>query len=175
MDLQTRGPEAFQNLIDSLLVTEHLDLVRRLEPHIDIRSYFTKQLVPQPRQGYCLSSYIHLTCQFMTLCSVSEGINIFDLKIERNNLLWKFVFTQKPACWPNADHNVNVECGENLNCFVLVVLMKKAIPLQVWTGGLQGVEDSIIFRHGADAGGKVFSPTTGCLYLPGYIPGTHLY
>jgi len=51
MDLQTRGPEAFRNLIDSLMVTGHLDLFRRLEPHIDIRSYFTEQPVPQPRQG----------------------------------------------------------------------------------------------------------------------------
>jgi len=51
MDLQTRGPEAFQNLIASLMMTGHLDLVRRLAPHIDIRSYYTEQLVPQPRQG----------------------------------------------------------------------------------------------------------------------------
>jgi len=55
MDLQTKGPEAFQNLIASLIMTGHLDLVRRLEPHIDIRSYYTEQLVPQPRQGYGLS------------------------------------------------------------------------------------------------------------------------
>jgi hypothetical protein len=113
MDLQTRGPEAFQNLIASLIATGHLDLVRRLEPHIDIRSYCTKQLVSQPQQGYCLSSYIHLTCQFMTLCYVSEGTNILTLKIERNNLLCKFVCTQKPAWCPNAEHIVNVECGEN--------------------------------------------------------------
>jgi len=51
MDLQTRGPEAFRNLIASLMVTGHLDLVRRLEPCIDIRNYYTEQLVPQPRQG----------------------------------------------------------------------------------------------------------------------------
>ena len=70
MDLQTRGPEAFQNLIASLMVTGHLDLVRRLEPHFDIRSYYTEQLVPQPGRGYCLSSYIYLTCQFMTVCIV---------------------------------------------------------------------------------------------------------
>jgi hypothetical protein len=70
MELQTRGPEAFRNLIASLMVTGHLDLVRRLEPSIDIRSYYTEHLVPQPQQGYCLSSYVHLTCQFMALCSV---------------------------------------------------------------------------------------------------------
>jgi len=51
MDLQTSDPKAYQNLIDSLMMTGHLDLVRRLEPHIDIRSYYTEQLVPQPRQG----------------------------------------------------------------------------------------------------------------------------
>ena len=68
---------------------------------------------------------------------------------------------------------MNVECGENLNCFILVVLMKKAVKLQAWTEGLQGLEASILSRHGAHAGGKVVSPTTGCLYLPGYIPGTH--
>jgi len=68
---------------------------------------------------------------------------------------------------------VNVECGENLNCLILVVLMKKAIQLQAWTGGQQGVEASIISRHGAHAGGMVVIPTTGCIYLPGYILGTH--
>ena len=87
MDLQTRGPEAFRNLIESLLVTGHLDLVRLLEPHIDMRSYFTGQLEPEPRQGYCLSSYIHVTCKFMTLYNVFEGTNIFTLKTEKNNLL----------------------------------------------------------------------------------------
>jgi hypothetical protein len=68
---------------------------------------------------------------------------------------------------------VNVECGENLNCFILVVLMKKAIPLQAWTEGLQGVKASIISRHGAYTGGMVVIPTTGCIYLPGYILGTY--
>jgi len=57
LDLQTRGPEAFRNLIASLMVTGHLDLVRRLEPHIDIRSYYTEQLVPQPRQGTNLANF----------------------------------------------------------------------------------------------------------------------
>lgn len=56
LDLQTRGPEAFQKLIVSLMVTGHLDLVRRLEPHIDIRNYYIEQLVPQPRQGTNLAN-----------------------------------------------------------------------------------------------------------------------
>jgi hypothetical protein len=86
MDLQTIGPEAYQNLIQSLMATEHLGLVQRLEPHIDIR-YYTEELVPQPRQGYCVSSYIYLTCQFMTMCIMSEGTKIFTLKIERCNSL----------------------------------------------------------------------------------------
>ena len=109
----------------------------------------------------------------MTPCNVSEGTKIFTLKIEINNLLCKFVFTQKTAWCPNANNNWNVECGENLNCFILVVMMKKAIPLQAWTGGLQEVEASIISRHGAHAGVKAVSPTSGSLYLPGYIRGTH--
>ena len=73
-----------------------------------------------------LSVFIHLSnLPIMILCSVSEGTNIFTLKTETNNFLWKFVFAQKTAWCPNANHNVNVECGENLNCFILVVLMKK--------------------------------------------------
>lgn len=56
LDIQTRGPEAFRNLIASLMVTGHLDLVRQLEPNIDIRSYYTEQLVPQPRHGTNLAN-----------------------------------------------------------------------------------------------------------------------
>jgi len=89
MDLQTRGPEAFQNLIASLMVTGHLDLVQRLEPHTDIRSYYTEQLVPQPRQGtnllnlpaYVLEDENELSPRLQTL-ALSNVQNVSNLSTE---------------------------------------------------------------------------------------------
>ncbi|XP_021932824.1 caspase-2-like isoform X2 [Zootermopsis nevadensis] len=54
LDLQTRGPEAFQHLTVSLMITGHLDLVQRLLPDVDLRNYFTERggrRVPQVRHG----------------------------------------------------------------------------------------------------------------------------
>ncbi|PNF19850.1 Caspase-2 [Cryptotermes secundus] len=54
LDLQTRGPEAFQHLIVSLMKTGHLDLVQQLQPGIDLRSFFLEQVprnVAHVRQG----------------------------------------------------------------------------------------------------------------------------
>jgi hypothetical protein len=56
LDLQTWGPEAFHHLIVSLMMTGHLDLVQRLQPGIDLRSFFMEQVgrnVAQIHQGYC--------------------------------------------------------------------------------------------------------------------------
>jgi hypothetical protein len=72
---------------------------------------------------------------------VSKGTNILTLKIERNNLLCKFVFTQKPAWCPNAEHIVNVECGENLELFYFRCADGKSYPITgldrraAWVGG----------------------------------------
>jgi len=56
LDVQTRGPEAFERLTVSLMVTGHLDLVKRLLPDVDLRTYFVEHVegaVPQVQQGYC--------------------------------------------------------------------------------------------------------------------------
>jgi len=98
MDLQTRGPEAFRNLVTSLMVTGHLDLVRRLEPHIDIRSYYTENLVPQPRQG--------------TSVSILPAYMLED-ETELSPRLQTLTFS-------------NVQCVTNLSTEPLKVVVKKA-------------------------------------------------
>lgn len=73
LDLQTRGPEAFQHLIVSLMVTGHLDLVQQLQPGIDLRSYFMEQVgtnAAQIHQGYYL-------CYFLPCYSVQLFIKAF--------------------------------------------------------------------------------------------------
>lgn len=80
LDLQTRGPEAFQHLIVSLMVTGHLDLVQRLQPGIDLRSFFMEQVgrnAAQIHQGYCFR-------YCLPRHSVLLFINVFE-----GNLAWK--------------------------------------------------------------------------------------
>lgn len=82
LDLQTRGPEAFQHLIVSLMMTGHLDLVQRLQPGIDVRSLYMEQVgrnAAQIHQGYCFSYCLpHHSSQLF--------INAFE-----GLLAWKYI------------------------------------------------------------------------------------
>jgi hypothetical protein len=82
-------------------MTGHLDLVQRLQPGIDMRSYFTEQVarsVPQIPRGYCF-------CYVLPYHSMQLFINTF-----KRNLAWKPIFSRLSLFWKNKIRLMRSHC-----------------------------------------------------------------